>query len=290
MDTRTFVPWVVALLLALITLAITRKWSFAPKKSAAARMEKLSTQDKRDATDRLGDALSNALGLRLDTWKYELRWAQLGGHYQGKNAASVLGQSVLLGWGGLAYLLLSRNFSMLSLAGVALAAYYPYMTLRSRAGSVRDTVKRMLPEAAALISAEMSVRDSMDQAVERAATLPGALGVLLREAVDRARTESALLFSRDRVDGTIVRHFAELRFPPLEAFANRMDAIAVKGTDGPARMNDLAHDLATEYQVLVAIAAETLDNKLLLPMTIFFFLPLVAAVFIPLIFGVLQTF
>ena len=70
MDTRTFVPWVAALLLALITLTITRKWSFAPKRSAAARMEKLSTQDKRDATDRLGDALSNALGLRLDTWKY----------------------------------------------------------------------------------------------------------------------------------------------------------------------------------------------------------------------------
>jgi hypothetical protein len=191
---------------------------------------------------------------------------------------------------GLVYILLFQTFSPLYLIGVAVLAYYPFLTLRSKAGSIRDVVKRMLPEAAALISAEMSAGGSMDQAVERAASLPGALGLLLREAVDRARAEGGLVFSRAGVSGILVRHFAELRFPPLETFANRMDTIAAKCAEGTRRMSDLARDLATEYQVVVARAAETLDSKLLMPMTLFFFVPFMAAVFIPLLVSVFQVF
>ena len=78
--------------------------------------------------------------------------------------------------------------------------------------------------------------------------------------------------------------------PPLETFAARMDAVAAHGTEGPKRMNELARDLAMEYQVTVARAAETLDNKLLMPMTIFFFVPFLAAIFIPLMISIFNTF
>jgi len=46
-------------------------------------------------TDRVGDLIVTRLGLSLESWKHELRWAQIGGHYitkggQPKTVGSVL--------------------------------------------------------------------------------------------------------------------------------------------------------------------------------------------------------
>jgi len=290
MDYRYLVSLGAAILMALLAFWATRMWDFTLKKSAANRLENFAEPERRGLTDRLGDALVDRLGLRLKAWKHELRWAHFGGHYRGQGVGSVLGQSVLFALFGLGYLLLVQSFSPLYLGAIALAAYFPYMQLRSKADSVRDLVKRTLPETAALIAAERNAGGSMDTALDRAVSLPGPLGTILREAVDRARTEGGLLFSHAGAKGMIVQHLSELNFSPLEAFATRMDAIAAKGTEGPRRMNDLARDLATEYQVVVARSAETLDNKLLMPMTVFFFVPFMAAVFIPLMVSVFETF
>jgi len=290
MDYRTYILWTAAFLLALITFLVSRKWDFTPKRSAASRLVKQADKDRRGVTDKLGDALVDRLGLSLKSWQFELRWVQIGGHYLGKTIGSVLGKCILFAGIGLVYIFLLQAFSPLYFLGVALLAYYPFLTLRTKAGSVRDAVKRMLPETAAMIAAEMSAGGSMDQAVNRAASLPGALGGLLQEVEERARAEGGLVFSREGVPGVMVRHFADLRYSPLETFANRMDTISARGTEGPRRMTDLARDLATEYRVVVAQAAETLDSKLLMPMTVFFFIPFLAAVFIPLLVSLFQVF
>ena len=298
-DYRTYILWIAAFILALIAFLVSRKWDFALKRSAASRLVKHANTDKRDMADRLGDVLVARLGLSLKSWQFELRWAQIGGYYQTKidkdhiyykTVGSVMGQCVLFGGIGLVYIILLNAWSPLYLIGAALLAYYPFVTLRGKAGTVRDQVKRMLPEAAALISAEMNANGSLDQSVRRAAELPGALGGLIKEAVKRADDSGRLVFSRQGVEGVMAAHFAELKFSPLETFANRMDTIAAKGTDGPRRMSDLARDLAVQYQVVVAQAAETLDSKLLMPMTVFFFIPFMAAVFIPLMVSVFQVF
>jgi hypothetical protein len=295
MNYRAFIPLIAAVVLALIAFWVTRRSNFTIQRSAASRIESFANKDRRGMTDRLGDLLVDRLGLSLEAWKQELRWAQTGGHYftgdgQPRTVGSVLGQSVLFGCIGLAYIFLFHAFSPIYLIVVALAAYYPYLTLRGRADTVRDAVKRGLPEAAALVAAEMSAGNSITLAVERASSLPGPVGQILRQAVDRARSEGALLFSLAGATGVIVRHFTVLHFTPLETFAARMDAVAEHGTEGPKRMNELARDLAMEYQVTVARAAETLDNKLLMPMTIFFFIPFLAAIFIPLMINIFNTF
>jgi hypothetical protein len=295
MDFRAFIPLIAAVLLALITFWIVRRSNFTIQRSAANRLDSFAEQDRRGMTDRLGDLLVDRLGLSLASWKQELRWAQIGGHYltgagQPRSVGSVLGQSVLFGGLGLAYIFLFHAFSPIYLLLIGLAVYYPYLTLRGRADTVRDVVKRGLPEATALVAAEMSAGNSITLAVERASSLPGPVGQILREAVDRARSEGALLFSQAGATGMIIRHFSELRFTPLETFAARMDAVSERGTEGPKRMNELARDLAMEYQVTVARAAETLDNKLLVPMTIFFFVPFLAAIFIPLMVNIFNTF
>jgi hypothetical protein len=295
MDYRSFIPLIAAILLALITFTVVRRSNFTIQRSAANRIESFAEKDRRGMTDRVGDLLMARLGLSLESWKQELRWAQIGAHYMTadglpRTVGSVLGQSVMFGCLGVAYILLFHAFSPIYLILVALAAYYPYLTLRGRADTVRDFVKRGLPEAAALVAAEMSAGNSITLAVERASSLPGPVGLILREAVDRARSEGALLFSQAGVTGMILRHFANLHFTPLETFAARMDAVSERGTEGPKRMNELARDQAMEYQVTVARAAETLDNKLLVPMTIFFFVPFLAAIFIPLMVNIFNTF
>ena len=89
-------------------------------------------------------------------------WAQLGGLYEGRTVGSVLGKSVLFGAVGIAYLLIFNALSPAFVIGVAVAAYYPYLQLRGRANDVREMVKRGLPEAAALIAAEMSAGSSAE--------------------------------------------------------------------------------------------------------------------------------
>ena len=295
MNYTAFIPLIAALLLALITFWVARRSSFSIQRSAAGRLESYAETDRPGMTDRIGDLIVTRLGLSLESWKHELRWAQIGGHYitkggQPKTVGSVLGQSVLYGALGLAFILLLHAFGLIYWLMVALLVYYPYLTLRGRAGAVRESVKRGLPEAAALVAAEMSAGNSLTLGVERASSLPGPIGQILREAVDRARSDGALLFSQAGAIGVIVRQFTDLHFPPLETFAARMDAVAAHGTEGPKRMNELASDLAMEYQVTVARAAETLDNKLLMPMTIFFFVPFLAAIFIPLMANIFSIF
>ena len=295
MDYHSFIPLIAALLLGLITFLAARNSSFTIQKNAANRLESFAETDRPGMTDRVGDLIVSRLGLSLESWKRELRWAQIGGHYlakggQPKTVGSVLGQSVLYGCAGVLFLLMLHAFGLVYWLMIALLVYYPYLTLRGRADTVREAVKRGLPEAAALVAAEMSAGNSISLGVERASCLPGPIGQILREAVDRARADGALLFSQAGVTGMIVRHFNDLGFPPLETFAARMDAVAAHGTEGAKRMNELARDLAMEYQVTVARAAETLDNKLLMPMTIFFFVPFLAAIFIPLMVNIFSIF
>ncbi len=295
MDYRSFIPLIAALLLAFCAYWAVKSTKITIGRSAASRLDTFAEKDPPGMIDRLGDFLASNLGLSLESWKYELRWAQIGGQYltgsgTPKSVGTVLGQSVLFAGIGIAYILLFHAYGILYIAMVAVAAYYPYMTLKGRADTARESVKRSLPEAAAMIAAEMNAGSSIATAVERASTLPGSVGQILKAAVERARLDGALLFTQSGIPGALVRQLGELKFAPLETFATRMDAVAERGTEGPQRMTELARDLAMEYQVTVARAAETLENKLLMPMTIFFFVPFLAAIFIPLMVNLLNTF
>lgn len=257
--------------------------------SASSRLERFASSDRRGITDRVGDSIMDRLGLSLESWEHELLWAQLGGFYEGKTVGSVLGKSILFGLVGIAYLVIFKTFSLMFLAGVGIAAYYPYLQLHGRAGDVRDAVKRSLPEAAALIAAEMSAGSSADTAVSRAVTLPGPLGNLLRQVVQNAQQAGRLIFSRDALDGALVEEFSRYKMPQLEAFARQIDLVASKGAEGPRQMGEVARGLAREYRSDVAKAAETLSNKLLAPISLYIFVPFMLAIFIPLLASVFAT-
>ena len=286
----SLIPFIAAGLIALLFYNILRDFDFSIGSSAATRVGRFAQMDRRGITDKVGDSIVDRLGFSFDSWKHELMWAQLGGLYEGKTVGSVLGLSVLYGSIGLVAILLLQALSPLYLIGVCVAAYYPYLQLRGRAGEVREAVKRSLPEAAALIAAEMSAGSSAETAVSRAAVLPGPLGNLIRHVVQNAQQGGRLIFSRDMIEGALVEEFTRYKSPQLEAFAQQIDLVAAKGVDAPRQMSEVARGLAREYRSEIAKAAEGLSNKLLLPMTLYIFLPFMLAVFLPLMASVFTSF
>lgn len=286
----SIVPFLAAGLIGLLFFQFLRGFNFIFGSSATARLERFASTDRRGLTDRVGDSIVDRLGFSFDAWKHELMWAQLGGLYEGRTVGSVLGKSVLFGSIGIAYLLIFQALNPAFVIGVAVAAYYPYLQLRGRANDVREAVKRGLPEAAALIAAEMSAGGSAETAVGRAASLPGALGNLLRQVTQNAQQSGRLIFSRDLLDGALVEEFTKYRMPHLEAFARQIDLVATKGAEGPRQMGEVARGLAREYRSDVARSAEQLSNKLLFPISLYIFVPFMLAIFVPLMVSVFESF
>lgn len=284
------IPFTAAGLIGLLFYQVFRSFEFSFGSSAAARVERFASADRRGITDRVGDSVVDRLGLSFDAWKHELMWAQLGGFYEDKTVGSVLGRSILFGAVGLVYLLTFNAFSPMFVVGVAVAAYYPYLQLKGRANDVREAVKRGLPEAAALIAAEMSAGGSAETAVARAATLPGPVGNLLRRVVQGAQQAGRLIFSRELLEGALVEEFTRFRMPQLEAFARQIDLVASKGAEGPRQMGEVARGLAREYRSDVARSAEQLGNKLLFPISLYIFVPFMLAIFVPLMVSVFESF
>ena len=286
----SLVPFIAAGLIGFLFYQFFRDFEFSVGSSASSRVERFASLDRRGITDKVGDTLVDRLGFSFDAWKHELIWSQLGGYYEGKTVGSVLGQSVLFGGIGVAYILIVHAISPFYMIGICVAAYYPYLQLHGRADDVREAVKRSLPEAAALIAAEMSAGSSAETAVARAAVLPGPLGNLVRRVVQTAQQSGRLIFSRDLSEGALVEEFTRYKMPQLEAFARQIDLVASKGADGPKQMSEVARGLAREYRSEIAKAAETLGNKLLLPISLYIFVPFMLAIFIPLLASVFTAF
>ena len=287
---QTIIVLAASAIIASIGYSYFRRIEFSFGTSASARMERFAAADRRNFTDHVGDSLVDRFGLTIEGWEFELMWAQLGGYYEGKTVGSVLGASVVYLLGGIVYIMMFQSYSMIYFAAVALIAYYPYMKLKGRGDDVRKMVKRSLPEAAALIAAEMSAGGSAETAITRAANLPGPLGKMIKDTVAMAQQSGRLIFSRDAIDGVMVEHFSKYRLPDVEAFARQIDLVAEKGTDGPKQMSEVARGLSREYRSDIKTESEKLSNKLLMPMTLYIFVPFMLAIFVPLFASIFQSF
>lgn len=287
---QNLIPPIVAGVIAYIAYGYFRNVDLTFGRSASVRLEQYAAADRRGLTDRLGDSLMDRFGLTFESLEHEMRWAHLGGFYEGKTVGSVIGQSLLYAAAGLAYILTFKAFSPVFLVGVLVAAYYPVLGLKGRGADARQMVKRALPEAAALIAAEMAAGGSAETAVTRAASLPGPFGKLIHQVISTAQQSGRLVFSRDAIEGVMVEQFTQYRMPHLEAFARQIDLVAAKGAEGPKQMGEVARGLAREYRSDVAKSAESLSNKLLAPITLYIFVPFMLAIFIPLFASVFTTF
>ena len=285
-----YIPIFAALVVAVLTFSFINGFDFTFGKSAASRVGEFASADRRGFTDKLGDGLMDKLGLSLASMELNMLWAKLGGMYKGKTVGSVIGQVLVFAGFGVAFMVLTNNYSLTVMGLIFVAGYYPIMSLQGDARKVREEVQRTLPETASLIAAEMMAGSSAETAVTRSAVLPGSLSRMITEAVEMAQQSGSLLFSRDKIQGVLLGHLRIYQMPQLDAFASQIDLVSSRGSDGPAQMAEVVRGLAREYRSEVTKQAEVLDSKLLMPITAFFFIPLLAAIFIPLDVSVMQTF
>jgi Flp pilus assembly protein TadB len=281
-------PFVAAGLIALIGYLVLDGLSFSFSRSATSRLENFSGKQETLA-DRLGGALMRRLGLDLKAWELDLRWAQIGGDYLGESVAMAVGQSAIYAAIGL-ILIFGMGLTPISIGATFFLATLPYQRLHKSADKVRATVRASLPEAAAFVAGEMAAGVSADQALTRAGRLPGPLGVILREAAEASGTGNRLMLSKSGVKGVFREQVETLEMPHLASFAAQADLVAQRGAEGPAQMSGIARMLSRAYRTEVRRAAAELDNTLLMPTTLYFFVPMLAAMLVPLGVGIFTMF
>lgn len=283
-----YLPVAAGLVIALITYSVLASLNLSFSSTAESRLSRFS-EGRKSVPDRVGEGVMSRFGLDLGDWEINLRWAQLSGQYLGASTAFILGLSILYagGAGLLAMVLLKSPLALLVGAG---AFFYPSMQLNSAAEKARVEARRALPEAAAFIAGEMAAGVSVEEALGRASRLPGTIGNIIREAKIVADTSHQLLLSHAGSNGTFRSFCDALRMPQLSAFAAQIDMVALRGSDAPRQMSSVAKGLARDYRSEVTRNASNLDNQLLFPTTIYFFIPMLATLLVPLFIGVLSLF
>ncbi len=231
----------------------------------------------------IAEKLEEVLGrvISLQEWERRLLWVQRNGEYEGKRLGDFVLQSLLLGGAGLLFVLLVNSallFWSLPVIGVLL----PWVRLYSAAADARDATVKELPAIASLVAAELAAGTPPEEAVRRAAELPGPLAGLLEDSLHFARETGRPLFALPtaQVQGALVEIFTRVGVPQLSAFARQLNMVAVKGMEGATLMNSIAEALADEYQADLEKQLEQLDTRIWPVIALFFFFPFVGILII----------
>jgi len=279
-----------------ILLAAIASWvvyyivgNIAYEKSAVIRVRQMIAGRTSTIFDRDGQKVAAKLGISLKSWENTLFWAQTGGSYLNWTVGGIFARGLLLASGVVIAIFL---FSLPIFAWLlALIMFFlPSLQIRATADLIRKQVRRLLPETATVIAAEMDAGSTAGQAIERAAELPGPLGKILSDAVSQARQSNRGMFSRGQSTGILVEKLEEHRLNELNRFAMQLDRVAAKGVDAPRIMIEIARGLAREYRSHVQQTAANMDTELLMPMTLFFFLPFMIVVLVPLVITISSAF
>lgn len=281
---RQIVALVLAAVAAFFAYRMAKTIRF--ERGAAARVSGMLDGSNQSALDRYGEKYIKTRPAGLAD---HLKMAQLGGKYEDWTVGGIIARSVVYGGAALVYLLLTQPGPLFWLA-VPIAAYYPIIRVRGAANDTRAAIQRLMPETATALAAEMSAGASPEQALSRAAELPGPLGKILNEAVSESSRSGRPAFTTGTADGVVLEVLARYNLPALLRFGVQLDQVAGKGVEGPRVMSEVARGFAREYRAQVQMAAASLDNTLLMPMTIFFFAPFMAAILLPVLLALFSAF
>ena len=224
-------------------------------------------------SEQIGERVAEHLPFSFNSWEEHLKWAQRGRYFKGWGIGRLVFMAMLSGSLGACVLLATPAPAALLLP--LGAAAYPFLSLRAKANTVRKRVIRSLPELATLVAAEMSAGISPDQALQRAASLPGPASGLLSDVLAYSRSAGRPLFGRKTIRGALVEVFSQAGLPELISFATQLDLVAEKGVAGAALMNEVARTLGREYRSRLDSQVEKLNGRLMLSTAVFFFIPFV---------------
>jgi len=276
-----------AFLAAVLAFLGLRGWSI--ERASSRRLGEYAAGGRTGALDKIGEGVLDRWGMSLKSIRLQYRWARVGGHYKDESLAGIVGKTVAYAIvAGVLVVILA--LPLVPAAVLLYASMLPLVVLRQRAGEVKAAARRALPEVASLLAAEMSAGVSPENALQRVAALPFPVSGIFQEVLEEARRSGRVLFSRPPTKGLLKERLAEWGLDELAAFGAQVDLAASKGTDVAEQMFAVAKGFGREYRAKVLRQAEQLGNKLIAPLTIFFFLPMLAAVMMPLLLALGAAF
>jgi len=232
-------------------------------------------------SDRAGAAIAGQLPVSLKTWEGHLRWAQRGGEYEGRTVEQIIFMSALFGALGILFPLLIPAPVAWGVPLILLVL--PFSRLRSAAKKMRVRAEQAVPEMAALISAEAAAGVSPEEALMQASKMPGPLAGLVREAAAQAAYLGIPVFSHEKRKGSLREAFEGSGISALRAFGVQLDVAASKGVDVAQRMSEISSSLAAEYRQRLMRKAEKLDTGMTVAVALFYFVPMMALILVPLL-------
>jgi Flp pilus assembly protein TadB len=265
--------------------------SMSLEQSTSRRLGKFAGTIPTGLTEEIGGTVLRFY--KRDTTKIlgNLDWAQLGGHFEGWGLDTLIGRCALFGGGAaLAFLIVTPDNLLFIIGAGLLAGYFPILQVNSRADDVKKMIGREVPEIAALVAAELAAGNAPDVAIERASQMPGPFGKLLAGALADSRSSGKPLFTRKPVRGTLIDVLIGSGLSQLTAFGAQLDLVAAKGVSGAEMMADISRAISREYFEHVMSAAESLEGNLVIPSSIFFFLPFTLAILLPVMTSVSGAF
>jgi hypothetical protein len=191
-------------------------------------------------------------------------------------AALRLGLAILL---GAAFVILSPVAGLLlGLAGYLL----PRQQVGGEAEKARRQLFRETPDAAETLAFLVSLGLPVDEALRRMAEGSSTFARLLRAGVSAAPPGAVLAV-----------HLAEwirfARVPALSQMFFRLAEIARRGVGERTLLSDLAASAAAAYEAEILARAERLDAALTVPVGLFYFLPYLALILLPMAYAFLAS-
>ena len=276
---RNFLLYGAAGLIALLVYFFFSQISF--EKSSGKRVREMVGSGANSLFDRGGAKLTKKMKTGfLGSWKTSLYWAQVNGDYESWTVGGMLARGLVAAF-IVSLIILLFKLPYYSWALVPFGIFMPYLLVNGKATETKKIVKRLLPETATVIAAEMDAGSTAAQAVGRAGELPGPLGNVLNEAVSKSRQSNRAMFSRGASKGILMEELGQHDLAELSRFAMQLDRVAAKGVDASRIMIEIARGLAREYKSQIQQTASNMDNELLIPMTLFFFLPFIVSILVP---------
>lgn len=219
----------------------------------------------------------------------KLYWAQLQGQWKGWDSLSFLALCIVAAIGGFVTgsALIGGTIGSVVMAGVGF--YLPIVMLGSKSNKAIKAVRRGLPEMVQLLATEVATGSSLEQALERVGRGRSEISLWVRDVLRSSRGRA--LFSSPGTDDGILRQQGKASgIKQLYTLAVQLDAIYRQGLGGKELLSALAISGAAEYMAEVDKQAESLPTKLVMPSTVFFFMPFTIAVILPVALPLLEIF
>lgn len=216
----------------------------------------------------------------------QLYWAQLEGKWPGWSAVEFWGLRLALMVLGVAVgLTLGKGDVAITLGLLAVAYVWPGARLSGPAGRAMRQVERELPEAAQLLAMLVGTGKPLTEALQTVASGRGLAARWLQRTLANRPPEQPLLAEGRGTAGFLRQEAERSGLAALVNFGVQLDLLKATGTGAEVLLGSLADAVAAEFHGRLMARAETIGDTLVLPTMLFYFLPYVLGLIVPIIGG-----